>query len=222
MNIKLKVGISIFAAVIVIYSFYYIYNEFAQINKANNGYIENYVNSETSMYDQRVEILNIIDSLNVDDKDVKGKLLEKTMSKESLTTMNSYSKDQKTEYIKNLLILLKTKDIDVSNITKPENIQSVDNINVELKSLEKELEDLKKVIHKGSKPNEYYEDPLLPSLRSKVNANAKTVLPEGQLNDNKTDSEPIEYTEKPKTVETFEDFVQGWENITEYALYTKD
>lgn len=192
MKIKMKIILFIFALIILVSTIYYIISEFSKLNDDNKNFIENYVDGEKSMYDERVEVLNILDDLSIDDKDLKGKLLEKIMSKDSLEIIKNYNKEQKTEYIKNLHILMKNKD---KEEVKSETIVMDDNkLRISLENIEKDLEDIKKLVNQNKiikKKDEYYSEPLLPSLGTK---------------------KIEEFQNTPITV-------NGWENIKSYAQY---
>lgn len=204
MDNKMKVGISLFAIVIISYSFYYIYSEFNKLENKDK-FVEGYVDGEKSVYDERVEMLNIIDKLEIDDKDVKGKLLEKLMTKESLDMIKNYTKEQKTEYIKNILILIKNKNTDGESETFTE-VNDTKKIMTDLKNIEKELENIKKIIKKNT--DEYYADPIIPEIKVKtIEEKMPTIVNQ----------------EKKVVKEHFEDnsmvHVSGWEAIRHYAEY---
>jgi hypothetical protein len=204
MDNRMKVGISLFAIVIISYSFYYIYSEFNKLENKDK-FVEGYVDGEKSVYDERVEMLNIIDKLEIDDKDIKGKLLEKLMTKESLDMIKNYTKEQKTEYIKNILILIKNKNTDGESETFTE-VNDTKKIMTDLKNIEKELENIKKIIKKNTDET-FYNDPIIPEIKVKtIEEKMPTIVNQ----------------EKEVVKEHFEDkmvSIIGWENIRHFAEY---
>jgi hypothetical protein len=129
MDTKLKIILVIFVVLILFYLCYFMFNYYE--TKTANGsvnqktkeaftmedddddvehYEEPPKEKSTSEYDQRVFILDEIEKLNIDDKEIKGKLMENLFSETTLKKLETMSSKDKRDFINKEHDKLATKE----------------------------------------------------------------------------------------------------------------
>ena len=118
MDLKYKIIIVIFIVLLFLYASYFLFNYYntKATKKTQEAFtieddddVEHYEEPPVSTkkkvdppseYDQRVFILDEIEKLNIDDKEIKGKLMETLFSEATLTKMNGMTTKAKNIFIK--------------------------------------------------------------------------------------------------------------------------
>ena len=200
MDTKLKIILVIFVVLILFYLCYFIFNYYESktinsVKKTKEAFtleddddVEHYEEpqattttkekSSASEYDQRVFILDEIEKLNIDDKEIKGKLMESLFSEASLKKLETMSSKDKRDFIKKEHDTLTAVDTTTAAEATPapkekSTFKDIKNIAAkakeaidELTSVQKHIGEIKNILEnqKSTFVNEVPAEPVLPSI----------------------------------------------------------